>query len=240
MSMLPEEFPLVLTVFLAMGAWRISQARVLTRRATAIEALGSATVLCTDKTGTLTENRMTIAELRLATGDGQKLGEITDIFASSFAELVENGVLASAANPFDPMEKAFHALAGQAGASPGADGTLLKAYPLRPDLLAVTHVWRWPGLAQTVSRKWRARSHRRSMPARKRAARGAGGGRRGNGGCGAEGAWRGKGDFGGRTDRPKSQHEFAYEYLGLVASPIPCAKALLRPSPCAGRRESAC
>ena len=61
MSMLPEEFPVVLTVFMAMGAWRISQARVLTRRAAAIETLGSATVLCTDKTGTLTENRMRIA-----------------------------------------------------------------------------------------------------------------------------------------------------------------------------------
>ena len=68
MSMLPEEFPVVLTVFMAMGARRISQARVLTRRAAAIETLGSATVLCTDKTGTLTENRMTIVELRL--GDG--------------------------------------------------------------------------------------------------------------------------------------------------------------------------
>jgi P-type Ca2+ transporter type 2C len=64
MSMLPEEFPVVLTVFMAMGAWRISKARVLTRRAAAIETLGSATVLCTDKTGTLTENRMSIAELR--------------------------------------------------------------------------------------------------------------------------------------------------------------------------------
>ena len=68
MSMLPEEFPVVLTVFMAMGAWRISQARVLTRRAAAIETLGSATVLCTDKTGTLTENRMSIAELRLEDG----------------------------------------------------------------------------------------------------------------------------------------------------------------------------
>ena len=65
MSMLPEEFPVVLTVFMAMGAWRISLARVLTRRAAAIETLGSATVLCTDKTGTLTENRMTIVELRV-------------------------------------------------------------------------------------------------------------------------------------------------------------------------------
>ena len=68
MSMLPEEFPVVLTVFMAMGAWRISRARVLTRRAAAIETLGSATVLCTDKTGTLTENRMSIAELRLKNG----------------------------------------------------------------------------------------------------------------------------------------------------------------------------
>ena len=60
MSMLPEEFPLVLTVFMAMGAWRISHARVLTRRTAAIETLGAATVLCTDKTGTLTQNRMTM------------------------------------------------------------------------------------------------------------------------------------------------------------------------------------
>ena len=69
MSMLPEEFPVVLTVFMAMGAWRISRARVLTRRAAAIETLGSATVLCTDKTGTLTENRMSIAELRLKSAE---------------------------------------------------------------------------------------------------------------------------------------------------------------------------
>ena len=54
---------------MAMGAWRISRARVLTRRAAAIETLGSATVLCTDKTGTLTENRMSIAELRLDDGN---------------------------------------------------------------------------------------------------------------------------------------------------------------------------
>jgi Ca2+-transporting ATPase len=70
MSMLPEEFPGVLTVFMAMGAWRISRARVLTRRSAAIEALGSATVLCTDKTGTLTENRMSVAELTTTEGEG--------------------------------------------------------------------------------------------------------------------------------------------------------------------------
>ena len=69
MSMLPEEIPVVLTVFMAMGAWRISRARVLTRRAAAIETLGSATVLCTDKTGTLTENSMSIVELRLKSAE---------------------------------------------------------------------------------------------------------------------------------------------------------------------------
>ena len=66
MSLLPEEFPVILTVFMVMGAWRISRAGVLTRRSAAIETLGAATVLCTDKTGTLTENRMTIADVRPA------------------------------------------------------------------------------------------------------------------------------------------------------------------------------
>jgi Ca2+-transporting ATPase len=74
MSMLPEEFPLVLTVFMVMGAWRISQARVLTRRAAAIATLGEATVLCTDKTGTLTENRMLVAALQT----GGELVRVTD------------------------------------------------------------------------------------------------------------------------------------------------------------------
>jgi hypothetical protein len=62
MSLLPEEFPVVLTIFLAMGAWRIAQVGVLTRQTSAIETMGAATVLCTDKTGTLTQNRMTVAD----------------------------------------------------------------------------------------------------------------------------------------------------------------------------------
>lgn len=141
MSMLPEEFPVVLAVFMAMGAWRISQVRVLTRRASAIEALGSTTVLCTDKTGTLTENRMQIAELRLADGAATQVDGKKEALASSYQDLVLAGVMASAAEPFDPMEKAFHALAGIHDLRlPG--GALVKAYALRPDCLAMSQAWK--------------------------------------------------------------------------------------------------
>jgi Ca2+-transporting ATPase len=138
MSMLPEEFPVVLTVFLAMGAWRISQARVLTRRASAIESLGAATVLCTDKTGTLTENRMTVARLVLPDGTQIAPGQSAQPIAPAFARLVETGVLACAPQPFDPMEKALHSL----GPDAGAGRQLAQTYGLRPDLLAMSNAWR--------------------------------------------------------------------------------------------------
>ncbi|MCC7273507.1 MAG: cation-translocating P-type ATPase [Alphaproteobacteria bacterium] len=142
MSMLPEEIPVVLTVFMAMGAWRISQARVLTRRAAAIEALGSATVLCTDKTGTLTQNRMSIAEIRPAGGDIFRPDAVPGAtMPDAVREILDFGILASAREPFDPMEKAFHAL----GRTPGDELTLVREYGLRPDLLAMTQVWRRAG-----------------------------------------------------------------------------------------------
>ena len=156
MSMLPEELPVVLTVFMAMGAWRISLARVLTRRAAAIETLGSATVLCTDKTGTLTENRMSIVELRSGNGETYRTRENSEAkMPASSQTLAEFGLLASAPEPFDPMEKAFHALCreqpGDANRQPHAGWTLAHAYGLRPDLLAVTHVWQPdPGRQQFI------------------------------------------------------------------------------------------
>ncbi len=147
MSMLPEEFPLVLTVFMAMGAWRISQARVLTRRAAAIETLGSATVLCTDKTGTLTENRMAIAELRLKSGEAfLPIGTSPGKLPEKFQALLESGRLASAQVPVDPMEKAFqeldHQLSDGSADSRVAGWKLVQAYGLRPELLAMSHVWK--------------------------------------------------------------------------------------------------
>lgn len=148
MSMLPEEFPVVLTVFLAMGAWRISQARVLTRRASAIESLGAATVLCTDKTGTLTQNRMTVA--RLVLPDGRQCAPAgAGLIAPAFAPLVATGVLACAPEPFDPMEKALHAI----GPDASAGHRLVRSYGLRPDLLAMSNAWRAPGGEGIVAAK---------------------------------------------------------------------------------------
>ena len=138
MSMLPEEFPLVLTVFMVMGAWRMSRARVLTRRAAAIEALGEATVLCTDKTGTLTENRMAVAALR---ADGTTMStEAATALPASFRPLAEVAALASAPDAYDPMDQAFRDFARRA-LQPTDAGVLLRVYGLRPDLLAVTQVW---------------------------------------------------------------------------------------------------
>ncbi|HVY16832.1 MAG TPA: cation-translocating P-type ATPase [Rhodopila sp.] len=142
MSMLPEEFPLVLTVFMVMGAWRMSQARVLTRRASAIEALGEATALCTDKTGTLTENRMRVSALQ-AGDETLAVGEGTAI-PPPFRPLVATAALASAPIAYDPMDQAMHTLAHSLNEA-APDLALERVYGLRPDLFAVTQAWLRPG-----------------------------------------------------------------------------------------------
>jgi P-type Ca2+ transporter type 2C len=144
MATLPEEFPVVLTIFLALGAWRISQRHMLTRRVPAVEMLGAATVLCTDKTGTLTQNRMTVTHLMV----NNKLLEVELTQRSlpeSFHELVEFGILGTPVDPFDPMEKAIQELGGRTLVNTEhlhADWNLMREYPLSEKLLAMSHVWR--------------------------------------------------------------------------------------------------
>ncbi len=148
MATLPEEFPLVLTVFLVLGAWRMSQNKVLTRRSSAIEALGAATVLCTDKTGTLTVNRMSVAAL-VADGEAWAPASPSDAdVPARFHHLVALSILASRPDPFDPMERAFCDLGDRVlkrGEAIHRDGVLRHSYPLRPDLLAMTQVWQIAG-----------------------------------------------------------------------------------------------
>ena len=153
MAILPEEFPLILTFFMAMGAWRISKHQVLTRQSATIETLGSATVLCTDKTGTLTLNRMALAELR---GFGQvgQVGQIAQVWQAGadsktmlpdLHELLEYAMLASESRPTDPMERAIMELGGQhlqGTERLHPDWVLAHEYGLSPELLAMTHVWK--------------------------------------------------------------------------------------------------
>jgi len=133
MAILPEEFPVVLTVFLALGAWRISRQGVLTRRMPAIEMLGAATVLCVDKTGTLTENRMSVVETP--------------------PEVIDAAALACELEPFDPMDRAIVGAASEAAARRRREWRLERDYPLSEDFLAVCHAWRTPQGALEVAVK---------------------------------------------------------------------------------------
>jgi P-type Ca2+ transporter type 2C len=149
MSVLPEEFPVVLTIFLALGAWRLSRHRVLTRRVPVVETLGAATVLCVDKTGTLTLNRMAIQTI--IAGDTRR-----DVAATgpvdlpeAAQEVAEYGLLASQRAGVDPMDRAFAHLGERALTGTGRlhpDWTLTREYPLSPRRLALAQAWTAPGV----------------------------------------------------------------------------------------------
>ena len=157
MAMLPEEFPVVLTIFLALGAWRMSKHNVLTRKISAVEILGSAGVLCVDKTGTLTQNRMSIKKLF----NGKEFFEIREDnkydLPDGFHELVEYGILASKKDPFDPMERALKDLGYKTLYDTEhihTDWPLVEEYPLSKEMMALSHVWKTPdGVEYIVSAK---------------------------------------------------------------------------------------
>lgn len=148
MAILPEEFPVVLTVFLALGAWRISQSRVLTREIPAVETLGSATVLCVDKTGTLTLNKMTVSKIFTAKKDYTITNSKSEVIPDEFHEVIEYSILSSQKEPFDPMEKAFKDVGNKYLTKSNLINNnwhLEKQYPLSEKLLAMTHVFRPDG-----------------------------------------------------------------------------------------------
>ncbi|MFN5847149.1 MAG: cation-translocating P-type ATPase [Chitinophagales bacterium] len=137
MALLPEEFPVVLTIFLALGAWRLSKNKVLTRKPSAIETLGSATVLCSDKTGTITQNKMEISGLYLRGSTYFK----SDFEANreNIKELLEVLNYASQKNSIDPMEKAINREFVRVK-TPDNKLNFMKEYPLSKEMFAMTRV----------------------------------------------------------------------------------------------------
>ncbi|MEM4258188.1 MAG: cation-translocating P-type ATPase [Candidatus Thermoplasmatota archaeon] len=144
MALLPEEFSVVLLVFLSLGAWRMSKQQVLTRTPQAIEMLGSATVLCVDKTGTLTENKMILSHAYCHGSMYTFNQNTTDQLPESFHDLFEYGYLTSQKDPFDPLEKEIKAATERFLSNTEhihQNWILVREYPLSQHLLALSHVW---------------------------------------------------------------------------------------------------
>ena len=145
MGILPQEFPVILIVFMALGARRMAMHQVLTRRLNAIEVLGETTVLCVDKTGTLTQNRMALVHLSVGGVDLDVTALPEGELPEAYHELLEYALLASEIDPNDPMETAVHKLAvAQLKGTEHlhAQWTLEHEYELTPQLLAMSHLWR--------------------------------------------------------------------------------------------------
>jgi Ca2+-transporting ATPase len=131
MSAAPEEFPLVFTVFLSVGAWRLTKHGVLVRRLASVETLGSTTVICTDKTGTLTQGQFV-------------LDQVVPLGNTTLPELLETSMLASEVPPSDPMEKAIRAHATAQGLdvqNVTTSWTLLRDHDFDPIGKNMSHVW---------------------------------------------------------------------------------------------------
>jgi Ca2+-transporting ATPase len=135
MALIPEELPVILTIFMALGAWRMAREKVVVRKPAAIEALGSVTVLCVDKTGTLTRNEMEIQEIHTAAGKTWRRGETP---SEEIRRVMEIGALATPKIAFDPMDRAFKSMIPAVNSNYES----LSEIPLNKSRLIYTHVWR--------------------------------------------------------------------------------------------------
>ncbi len=225
MALLPEEFPVVLTIFLTMGAWRISKKDVLTRQVPAVETLGSATVLCVDKTGTLTHNRISVSRLSVDGRSYDLADHKREPLPEELHELVEFSILASQKDPFDPIERAIKRLGERKLFDTEHlhdDWVLLREYPLSQELLALSHVWESPGGTEFLIAAKGAPEAVADLchldAARERRILDEVEGMAGDG-LRVIGVARALFD---ESDLPAEQHDFEFEFLGLVglADPV--------------------
>jgi len=225
MAILPNELPVVLTIFMALGAWRISKYRVLTRRVPVVETLGSASVLCVDKTGTLTMNQMSVqmlfAEGELYNADQNETAHLVE----RFHNLVEFSILANHRDPFDPMERALNEFGRSRLANTEhlhSDWALVRQYPLSSELLALSQVWKSPsGADYVIAAKGAPEAiidlcHLEPAGADMILARGGSMADRGLRVLGVARAYFRE------SELPGQQHDFNFEFLGLIglADPV--------------------
>lgn len=148
MGVIPEEFPVIMALFPALGSWRLAKENVLTRKGSVIETLGAVTVLCVDKTGTITENRMSIRALWNSSGFLDISAADTNELPEAWHALVEFGILASKSDPFDPMEQALKRLGAKTLAGTEhlhSDFQLAREYALSKSFLSISNAWTVPG-----------------------------------------------------------------------------------------------
>jgi len=220
MAILPEELPVVLTIFLGLGAWRLTRENVLARSIPAIEMLGATTVLCVDKTGTLTSNRMAVRQLWCAADSYDTVRDASRPLQESLHGVLEYAVLASHRRAFDPMESAI-ADGGQRLLADTehlhSDWTLVEDYPLSREMLAMSRVWQSPdrrerliaakGAPEAIVDLCHLEPAHASDIARQVAAM-AGAGLR------VLGVAQATFDA---AELPGNQHDFDFEFLGLIA-----------------------
>jgi Ca2+-transporting ATPase len=140
MSILPEEIPVAFTTFMALGAWRLMQMGIVVKQMKTVETLGSATVICTDKTGTLTENKMSLAALYHL--NSRVFATASEPWTDTDVSLIRLGMWASEPIPFDPMEVALHeAYASKTLRDDRPNYKMIHEYPLAGKPPMMTHLF---------------------------------------------------------------------------------------------------
>ncbi len=229
MAILPEEFPVVLLVFLTLGAWRMSKRKVLTRKTAVIETLGATTVLCVDKTGTLTMNEMRMDGLMTDDVYYDLESHKGNLLPERYHGLIEYAYLASQKDPFDPLEKEIKSkIEGSFIESEHIHGdwTLIREYPLSKELLALSYVWESPDKKEYVIAAKGAPEavadlcHLSNQEAKKLQANIKTMSEKGLRIIGVARALFKKGNL------PKIQHDFAFEFIGLLGFSDPIRESV--------------